>query len=108
MAKTESTMLPLATPAPDFALPEVTTGAVVALADFADRDALLVIFLCRHCPFVQHVEHGVAKLARDYEQKSLAIVGICSNDTLTFPEDAPESLREQAAEVGFIFPYLFD
>jgi peroxiredoxin len=108
MAKTESTMLPLESPAPDFALPEVTSGAVIKLGDFASRDALLVMFLCRHCPFVQHVEQGLAKLARDYKQKSLAIVGICSNDALTFPEDAPDSLREQAAEVGFTFPYLFD
>jgi peroxiredoxin len=108
MAKTESTMLPLESPAPDFALPEVTKGAIVKLRDFAGRDALLVMFLCRHCPFVQHVEQGVAKLARDYEQKSLGIVGICSNDAVTFPEDAPDSLREQAEAAGFTFPYLFD
>ena len=108
MAKTESVMLPLHTPAPDFALPEVTTGASVKLDDFADRDALLVMFICRHCPFVQHVEKGLAQLARDYAKKSVGIVAIASNDIDSFPEDSPESLREQAAEVGFIFPYLFD
>jgi peroxiredoxin len=108
MAKTESVMLPLFTPAPDFALPEVTTGAIVKLSDFADRDALLVMFICRHCPFVQHVEEGLAKLGRDYQKKPLAIVAISSNDVFSFPEDAPESLREQSAEAGFVFPYMYD
>jgi peroxiredoxin len=108
MAKTESVMLPLLTLAPDFALPEVTTGAIVKLSDFADRDALLVMFICRHCPFVQHVEKGLAQLGRDYQKKPLAIVAISSNDVFSFPEDAPESLREQSAEVGFVFPYLYD
>ena len=108
MARTESVMLPLQTPAPDFALPDVTTGAIIKLADFAGRDAVLVMFICRHCPFIQHVERGLAQLGRDYSKKSLGIVAISSNDTFSFPEDAPESLREQAVEAGFIFPYLFD
>ncbi|HVJ08574.1 MAG TPA: thioredoxin family protein [Acidisarcina sp.] len=108
MARTESVMLPLQTPAPDFALPDVTTGAIVTLADFADRDALLVIFICRHCPFVKHIEAGLAQLARDYAQKPLGIAAISSNDIASYPEDAPEGMREQAAATGFIFPYLFD
>jgi peroxiredoxin len=108
MARTESVMPPLHMPAPDFALPDVTTGAVVKLSDFAGRDALLVMFICRHCPFVQHVEKELAQLSRDYEKDSIGIVAIASNDIDSFPEDSPASLREQAAEVGFIFPYLFD
>lgn len=101
-------MLPLQTVAPDFALPDVTTGAIVKLAGFTGRDALLVMFLCRHCPFVQHVEKGLARLGWDNQKKPLGIVAIGSNDAFAFPEDAPESLREQAAELGFVFPYLYD
>jgi peroxiredoxin len=108
MARTESIMLPLGTAAPDFALPDVTSGSINKLDDFADRDALLVMFICQHCPFVQHVQKLLAQLGRDYQERSLGIVAISSNDAETFPEDAPESLREQAAELGFIFPYLFD
>jgi len=108
MARTESTMLPLGTAAPDFALPDVTSGAVNKLNDFAGRDALLVMFICQHCPFVQHVQKQLAQLGKDYQGKSIGVVAISSNDAETFPEDGPEGLREQAAEYGFIFPYLFD
>lgn len=108
MARTESIMLPLGTAAPDFALPDVTSGSIKKLDDFADREALLVMFICQHCPFVQHVQKQLAQLGGDYQEKSLGIVAISSNDAETFPEDAPASLREQAAEFGFIFPYLFD
>src|SRR5450631_3521618 len=99
MARTESIMLPLGTAAPDFALPDVTSGSINKLDDFADRDALLVMFICQHCPFVQHVQKLLAQLGRDYQERSLGIVAISSNDAETFPEDAPESLREQAAEL---------
>jgi peroxiredoxin len=108
MARTESTMLPLGTRAPDFALPDVTSGAIVKLEDFKDREALLVMFICQHCPFVQHVQKELAQLGRDYEKKPLGIVAISSNDADTFPEDGPEGLREQAGECGFNFPYLYD
>lgn len=103
-----STMLELGTEAPDFALPDVTTGKTVRLADFDDRKALLVLFLCRHCPYVKHVQDGIAQLARDYEGSGLGILAISANDPLEYPEDAPEGLAQQAAEVGFSFPYLFD
>lgn len=103
-----STMLELGTEAPDFALADVTTGTTVRLADFDGRKALLVLFLCRHCPYVKHVQDGIAQLARDYEGTGLGIVAISANDPAEYPEDAPEGLAEQAAEVGFSFPYLFD
>jgi len=105
---TTSTMLPLGTRAPDFALPDVRTGEIVRLSDFDGKKALLVLFLCRHCPYVQHVQAGIAQLARDYADADLAIVGISANDPEAYPEDAPEGLARQAEEAGFTFPYLFD
>ena len=108
MARTESIMHPLGSQTPAFALPDVTTGATVKLTDFVGSKALLVMFLCEHCPFVQHVEKGLAQLGRDYQQKAVGIVAISSNDADAFPEDSPDCLREQAAELGFVFPYLFD
>jgi peroxiredoxin len=103
-----STMLDLGTSAPDFALPDVTTGRTVALADLADRRALLVMFICRHCPYVGHVRQGIAELGRDYAGSGLAIVAICSNDPDVYPDDAPESLAAEARIAGYSFPYLFD
>jgi peroxiredoxin len=103
-----STMLPLGTVAPDFALPDVTTSKLVKLADFAEKDALLVIFLCAHCPYVVHVRSELARLARDYADKSLAIVGITSNDIANYPQDAPEPTAAMARAAGWTFPILFD
>lgn len=108
MSRTESTMLPLGTLAPSFELPDVISGKPVALADFAGRKALLVMFICRHCPYVKHVQHELAKLGRDYGGKPLGMVAISSNDAVGYPDDAPERLREQASELGFTFPYLYD
>src|ERR1700761_6203437 len=108
MARTESTMLPLGTPAPDFQLPEVTSGETISLDRFQGKKALLVMFICRHCPYVKHVQNELARLGRDYAQKPLGIVAISSNDAQAFPDDAPDSLREMATEVGFTFPYCFD
>ncbi len=105
---TTSTMVPLGTRAADFALPDVRTGEVVRLSDLADRPALLVLFVCRHCPYVQHVQAGIAKLAKDYAGTGLGIVAISANDPAAYPEDAPGSLAEQAREAGWDFPYLFD
>jgi peroxiredoxin len=104
----ESQMLPLGTEAPDFALPDVVTGETVKLADVSDADALLVMFICRHCPYVRHVRDGIAALAHDYAESGLAIVGISPNDPNEYPEDAPESLAQDAREAGYTFPYLFD
>jgi peroxiredoxin len=101
-----SKMLELGTPAPSFALPEVADGSTVSLDDLAGA-VLVVAFLCRHCPYVKHVQDGLADLARDYEGRA-AFVGIASNDPAAYPDDAPERLAEQKREVGFGFPYLFD
>ena len=101
-------MVALGTAAPDFALPDVTTGRTVRLADFAGSKALLVMFICRHCPFVVHVQNELAKLGRDYAKRGIGIVAISSNDAVSHPDDAPKSLAEQARQVGFTFPYLYD
>ena len=107
MALTESTMLELGTPAPDYALTDVVSGRVVQRDEF-DGQPLLVMFICAHCPYVQHINKGLASLGVDYESEPIAIVAISSNDADTHPEDAPEMLREQAFTEGFLFPYLHD
>ena len=108
MARTESTMLPLGTPAPDFELPDVVSGASVNLDRFSDQKALLVMFICRHCPFVKHVQSQLAQLGNDYAGKSVGVIAISSNDAAAYPDDAPDSLREMALELGFNFPFCFD
>ncbi|GIW94803.1 MAG: thioredoxin family protein [Pirellulaceae bacterium] len=108
MVKTASTMLPLGTPAPDFSLPNVVDGRTVSLKDFADKPALLVIFMCNHCPFVKHLADALAAFAREYMPKGLAIVGINSNDAVAFPDDSPEKMVEEAQRRGYPFPYLYD
>jgi peroxiredoxin len=102
-----STMLALGTEAPDFALADVISGRTVTLHDFDDAEALLVMFLCRHCPYVANVRAGVAEFARDRDPR-LAIVAISANDPGAYPEDAPEGLAAEAIEAGYTFPYLFD
>lgn len=104
----QSTMLELGTPAPPFALPEVTTDEQVSLLDLDDAPVLLVAFLCTHCPYVIHVQDAFAELAREYGQRGVAVVGIASNDPEVSPSDTPEALAEQKRTVGFDFPYLFD
>ncbi|NJN60931.1 MAG: thioredoxin family protein [Coleofasciculaceae cyanobacterium RL_1_1] len=111
MVRTPSTMLALGTPAPAFALPDVTTGATITRETFRDRAGLLVIFWCRHCPFVKHVERELASIGRDYagsEASSLGIVAISSNDAVNYPDDAPESLAAMAADLGLNFPSCYD
>jgi len=107
MAVTPSTMLELGTGAPDFHLPD-TTGRTVALADFADAAALVVVFMCNHCPYVKHLSHGLAAFGRDVQSKRVAMVGVSSNDVSTHPQDSPAKMAEEAAEVGYTFPYLYD
>lgn len=107
MVRTASNMLDLGTPAPDFGLPD-TDGRVVSLSDFADHRALLVMFICRHCPFVIHVQDRLASLCDEYLRRGVGIVGINSNDVANYPEDSPEKMKLQKEEVGFTFPYLFD
>jgi peroxiredoxin len=100
-------MLELGTAAPDFRLPD-TEGKSVALGDFRGAPALLVMFLCNHCPYVKHVRHELARLAREYQGRGVAVVGINSNDAKSYPDDSPERMRAEKAEVGYTFPYLFD
>ena len=107
MVKTASTMKKLGTPAPDFKLTSVD-GRLVGLDDFRDSPALLVIFMCNHCPFVKHVADGIAQLARDYQPRGVAIVGINSNDAAAHPQDSPEQMVHEAEARGYSFPYLFD
>ncbi len=100
-------MLPLGTTAPDFKLPD-TSGKIVALADFKDKTALLVIFMCNHCPYVIHIRAGLAQLARDYMPKGVAIAGINSNDAANYPADSPAKMRDEVKSAGYLFPYLYD
>jgi peroxiredoxin len=105
----ESTMkLPLGTDAPVFTLPEVEEDRTYSLEDFADADALVVAFLCRHCPYVKHVQEEFAAISKEYQDQGVAFVGIASNDAEMYPDDGPESLAAQKREVGLSFPYLFD
>jgi peroxiredoxin len=108
MARTLSTMLELGTPAPDFSLPDVVSGRTISLASFADEKALLVMFICRHCPYVKHVQGELARLGADYRGRGVGMVAISSNDAASYPDDAPERLREMAVELGFAFPLCFD
>jgi peroxiredoxin len=103
-----STMLPLGTEAPEFSLADVVSGRTVTLDDFEDRSALLVMFICRHCPYVKHVRPALAELGRAHASSRLGIVAISPNDPAAYPEDAPENLAAEAVEAGYVFPYLFD
>ncbi len=107
MVATASTMSPLGTVAPDFSLPD-TNGKSVSLADFKDAPALLVVFMCNHCPFVKHIGGGLAELARDYQGRGVAVLGINSNDVAKYPDDSPQKMVEEIAAAGYTFPYLFD
>jgi peroxiredoxin len=107
MARTESTMLELGTSAPPFELPEVDGGRV-SIDDVADAPALLVMFICNHCPFVKHVRDELAHIGREYGERGVAVVAISSNDAEAYPADAPERMREEKRNAGYTFPYLYD
>jgi peroxiredoxin len=107
MSLTPSTMLPLGTPALDFSLPD-TDGRIVTLSDFKDAPALLVIFMCNHCPYVQHVRAELARMCRDFQARGVAVVGINSNDVTDYPDDSPDRMREEVVDAGYTFPYLYD
>ena len=107
MVLTPSTMLPLGTRLPSFSLPDFD-GRTVSTDDFAAAPALLVAFICGHCPFVTHIRKGFAAFAREYQARGLAIVAVNSNDIDAFPEDGPDGMRDEAATAGYVFPYLFD
>ncbi|MCL6436221.1 MAG: thioredoxin family protein [Leptolyngbyaceae cyanobacterium HOT.MB2.61] len=108
MALTPSTMLALGTPAPDFALPDVVSGKTVSLSTFANKQALLVMFICQHCPYVKHVKEELAKIGQDYQQSGLGIVAISANDVANYPDDSPQKLKEMAIALNFTFPFCYD
>jgi len=107
MVSTPSTMVPLGTEAPPFRLPNVD-GRMVSIEDFKDAPALLVVFMCNHCPYVKHILPHLVGLAKEYQQRGVAIVGINSNDVSSYPDDAPDKMAEVSRSMGFTFPYLFD
>jgi peroxiredoxin len=107
MALTPSTMLPLGTVAPAFQLAD-TDGKTVSLDDFKGAPALLVAFICNHCPYVKHVRHELARLGKEYQQKGVAVVAVSSNDVTTHPDDSPTMMAREKVEVGYTFPYLYD
>ena len=107
MAKTLSTMLELGTAAPPFSLPD-TQGRTISLEDFKDAQALLVVFMCNHCPYVIHIRDALAALAREYQPRGLAMVGISANDVEKYPDDSPQKMAEEVVTAGYTFPYLYD
>ena len=107
MVRTVSTMSPLGSSAPDFSLLNVD-GRMVSLGDFADAPALLVMFICNHCPYVKHVAPVLARVCREYQTQGVAVVAISSNDAVGYPEDSPEQMVQEAQDRGYTFPYLFD
>lgn len=108
MAFTESTMLPLGTEAPHFALPDTVSGNIVSLDDIISDKATVVMFLCNHCPYVIHVNPEISRLAREYQAIGVSFVGISSNDVVKYPDDGPDKMKETAVQAGYTFPYLYD
>ena len=107
MVAVNSTMLPLGTKAPDFSLPD-TNGKTISLTNLQGAPALVVVFMCNHCPYVKHIRSGLAQLARDYLPRGMAMVGISSNDVANYPADSPAKMAEEARAAGYLFPYLYD
>ncbi|MCP5103541.1 MAG: thioredoxin family protein [bacterium] len=107
MAKTPSHMLALGTPAPAFKLPDFN-GKYYSIDDFKDSAALLVMFICSHCPYVIHVREGLTAMVKEYQAKGAAVVGINSNDIENYPQDGPEHMSEDVEKYGYTFPFLLD
>ena len=108
MALTHSTMVALGSPLPSFRLPDVISGQPVSSDGVVREKGLLVMFICRHCPYVVHVKEELARLGRDYEQKNIGIIAISSNDATHYHEDRPEKLKAMALNLGFTFPLCYD
>ena len=108
MSAVHSTMMSLGTPAPDFALPDVVSGRTIKRDDFANKPALLVAFICNHCPFVVHIREPLAALIKEFQPRGLAMVAVCSNDATRYPDDAPDLMAAMALRLHFTFPYLYD
>lgn len=108
MAKTFSSMLPLGTLAPQFALLDVISGKTVGFNDHQKHSITVIMFICNHCPYVKHVNQGLIKLAKDYMSKDVRFIAINSNDINSYPDDSPENMQRIAHQEGYPFPYLFD
>ena len=108
MAVESTRDLPLGAEAPDFALPDTVSGRTIRLADYAASPALLVMFICNHCPYVIHVRPALVAFAREFQPRGLAVVAISANDPGTHPDDSPERMKQEAGRSGFTFAYLFD
>ncbi|MEM6614827.1 MAG: thioredoxin family protein [Cyanobacteria bacterium P01_C01_bin.72] len=108
MVKTASTMLALGTAAPEFQLTDVVSEKTISLSTNSDRQALLLMFICQHCPFVKHVQTELAKIGQDYSDRSLGIVAISANDVANYPNDSPAMLKQMALDLGFNFPFCYD
>ncbi len=107
MSPMSSSMLSLGTKAPQFRLPD-PQGKLVSSEDFPGAPALLVAFICNHCPYVKHVRPALAELAKEYQQRGVAVIAISSNDVIAFPDDSPEKMAEEIKLAGYTFPYLYD
>ena len=108
MVLTPSTMLELGTKAPEFELPDVVSGKPITLESYAGEKALLVMFICRHCPYVKHIQDELARLGKDYSDKSVGILAISANNIESHPEDAPDKLKDMAQELSFVFSFCYD
>jgi len=108
MVKTASTMLALGTIAPNFELNDVVSGKTFSLNDFSDRQALLMMFICQHCPFVKHIQEELGRIGQDYSQKALGILAISANDVEKYPNDSPTKLQEMSTDLSFNFPLCYD
>lgn len=104
----ESIMLELGTKAPDFSLPDTVSGKTLSLSEIQSNIATVIMFICNHCPYVKHVQHELADLAKEYMAKGVSFAAISSNDIAAYPEDSPEKMKQTALEAGYPFPYLFD
>lgn len=108
MAATPSTMVPLGSPLPKFSLPDTISGRTITPDDARAAKALVVMFICNHCPFVKHIRSQLAQLARDYTPRGVSFLAISSNDADTYPDDSPAKMKEEVAAAGYLFPYLYD
>lgn len=109
MALTPSNMIPLASEAPLFALKDVVSGKTIELKSYRGKSAVVLMFICNHCPYVKHVQEGLVKLANDYQKNSaVSFIAISSNDVVNYPEDSPEKMKQLAQNLGYSFPYCFD
>jgi len=108
MARTESTMLPLGTTAPEFQLLDTVSDKTLGLQHIKGDKGTVIMFICNHCPFVKHINSEIAQLGKDYINKGIGFVAISSNDVVNYPEDSPEAMKQNAAENDFGFPYLYD